>query len=413
MNSLFGFKGSTLKTLILLVVFLPIYVFAEIEYSGSAAIEQRYFVQDALYSEQERANMSVYFAPEFYTSFNGGNDSILFKGFYRFDQQDEERTHGDIREFKWTHSGEEWDVQTGIGKVFWGQTESLHLVDIINQTDGVEAIDGEDKLGQPMVAFSLFKDWGNTTVYVLPYFRERTFSGGDGRLRPPLAVDTDNPIYESENEEKNVDWAIRWQRSIGDWEVGLSYFDGTSRQPDFVFATNELLEPSFRPFYPQIQQTGIDVLGLVGGWTIKFEGIQRKVMEQDFTAFVGGFEYSFVGLFDSIYDINWLMEYQYDGREDLPNAFAQSELNAFAQNDLMVGSRFVFNDVDGTEVLLGFVQDLDYSHVRTGFIEASSRINDNWKWRLDAWMFSSDEPSEFTYLLRRDDYIQFSLEHYF
>jgi hypothetical protein len=59
------------------------------------------------------------------------------------------------------------------------------------------------------------------------------------------------------------------------------------------------------------------------------------------------------------------------------------------------------------------VQDLDYSNVRTGFIEASSRINDNWKWRLDAWMFSSDEPSEFTYLLRRDDYIQFSLEHYF
>jgi hypothetical protein len=136
-------------------------------------------------------------------------------------------------------------------------------------------------------------------------------------------------------------------------------------------------------------------------------------MEQDFTAFVGGFEYSLVGLFDSIYDINWLMEYQYDGREDLPNAFAQSELNAFAQNDLMVGSRFVFNDVDGTEVLLGFVQDLDYSNVRTGFIEASSRINDNWKWRLDAWMFSSNEPSEFTYLLRRDDYIQFSLEHYF
>jgi hypothetical protein len=34
----------------------------------------------------------------------------------------------------------------------------LHLVDIINQTDGVESIDGEDKLGQSMMAFSLFKD---------------------------------------------------------------------------------------------------------------------------------------------------------------------------------------------------------------------------------------------------------------
>jgi hypothetical protein len=400
-----NFKGSTLKTLLPLIALLPTFVFAEIEYTGSAAVEQRYFFQDALYPQQERANLSVYFAPEVYTSFNDGNDSILFKGFYRLDQQDDARTHGDIRELKWIHSGEEWEVQTGISKVFWGQTESLHLVDIINQTDDVESIDGEDKLGQPMVAFSLFKDWGNTTVFVLPYFRERTFSGDDGRLRAPLAVDTDNPIYESEDKEKNIDWAIRWQHTLGDWEGGLSYFDGTSREPDFVLSTNELLEPSLRPFYPQIQQAGIDVLALLGSWTIKFEGIHRNVMEQDFTAFVGGFEYSFVGLFDSVYDVNWLMEYQYDNREDLSNVVAQ--------NDLMVGSRLVFNDIDGTEILIGMVQDLDYSHVRSGFIEASSRINDNWKWRFDAWMFSSDEPADPSYLLRRDDYIQLNLEYYF
>jgi hypothetical protein len=400
-----NFKGSTLKTLLPIIAFLPTVVFADIEYSGSAAVEQRYFFQDALYPQQERANLSVYFAPEVYTSFNDGNDSILFKGFYRFDQQDEERTHGDIREFKWTHSGDEWEVQTGIGKVFWGQTESLHLVDIINQTDSIEAIDGEDKLGQPMVSFSLFKDWGNTTVFILPYFRERTFSGPDGRFRTGLAIDTDNPIFESEDEQENVDWAVRWQHTLGDWEVGLSYFDGTSREPDFVLAANELMEPSLRPFYPQIQQAGIDILALLGGWTVKFEGIQRTVMEQDFTAFVGGFEYSFVGLFDSVYDINWLMEYQYDGREDLTNVIAQ--------NDLMLGTRLVFNDVDGTQILAGVVQDLDYSNVRSGFIEASSRINDNWKWRVDAWLFSSDEPVEPSYLLRRDDYVQLSLEYYF
>jgi hypothetical protein len=399
------FKGSTLKTLLPLIAFLPTFVFADIEYSGSAAVEQRYFFQDALYPQQERANLSVYFAPEAYTSFNDGDDSILFKGFYRLDQQDEERTHGDIREFKWTHSGEEWEVQAGIGKVFWGQTESLHLVDIINQTDAIEAIDGEDKLGQPMATFSLFKDWGNTTVFVLPYFRERTFSGSDGRFRAPLPIDTDNPIFESEDEEKNLDWAVRWQHTLGDWEVGLSYFDGTSREPDFVLTNNELLEPSLSPFYPQLQQTGVDVLALLGGWTVKFEGVQRKVMDQNYTAFVGGFEYSFVGLFDSIYDINWLMEYQYDDREDLTKVISQ--------NDLMLGTRLVFNDIDGTQILAGVVQDLDYSNVRSGFIEASSRINDHWKWRVDAWMFSSDEPAEPSYMLRRDDYVQISLEYYF
>jgi hypothetical protein len=143
----------------------------------------------------------------------------------------------------------------------------------------------------------------------------------------------------------------------------------------------------------------------MGGWTIKFEGIQRKVLEQNFTAFVGGFEYSFIGLFDTIYNINWLMEYQYDGRENLTNVVAQ--------NDLMLGSRLVLNDISGTQILAGVIQDLDFSNVRSGFIEASSRINDNWKWRLDARLFSSDELAEPSYLIRRDDYVQFSLEYYF
>jgi hypothetical protein len=394
-----------LKKFIILLTLIPFLSVAEINYTGNIGLEQRYFLQDALYPQQERGNLSIYFAPEINSSFNDGQDSLVFKGYYRFDQQDQERSHGDIREFIWTHSGNEWEVQTGLGKVFWGQTESLHLVDVINQTDGVEAIDGEDKLGQPMVALSLFKDWGNTTFFVLPYFRERTFSGIDGRFRPQLAIDTDNPLYESKDENENVDWAIRWQHSIGDWEVGLSYFDGTSREPDFVLGINELSEPSIRPFYPQMQQAGVDILALLGDWTVKFEGIQRTVMEEEYTAFVGGFEYSFVALLGSPFDINLLIEYQYDGRENL--------INTLAQNDLMLGSRFVLNDIDGTEILFGFVQDLDYSNVRSGFIEASSRINDHWKWRVDAWLFSSDESTEPTYLLRRDDYMQLSIEYYF
>ncbi|MFT2090533.1 hypothetical protein [Paraglaciecola sp. 2405UD69-4] len=388
--------------LLILVVFSG-RIFADIEYHGEAGIEQRYFFEDAIYPQQQRSNLSGYFSPELYTSLNNGDDSFVFKGFIRFDQQDSERSHLDIRELKWTHAGSDWELQAGVGKVFWGQTESLHLVDIINQTDLVEAIDGEDKLGQPMVTVSLFKEWGNTTLYVLPYFRERTFPGTDGRFRAPLPIDTDNALYESEDKQQNLDWAARWEHSLGVWDIGLSYFDGTSREPLFTIETNELSESSLTPFYPLLQQVGLDLLALVGDWTIKFEGVQRKIQDQSTTAFVGGFEYSFVQVFDSFIDINWLMEYQFDERD----------LLAQSQNDLMLGSRIVFNDIDGTEVLVGIVQDLEYSSVRSGFIEASSRINDNWKWRVDAWMFSSDEPSELTYLLRRDDYVQLSLEYYF
>ena len=389
---------------LLSLVMLPFLTMAETEFTGGAGIEQRYFGQDALYPQQQRSQVSVYFEAEIYTDWNEGDDSLLIKAFYRQDSVDDERTHADIRELMWLHVGEDWELRTGIGKVFWGQAESLHLVDVINQTDAIEAVDGEDKLGQPMVNLALIRDWGTTSIFVMPYFRERTFSGPAGRFRLPLEIDTDNPIFESKDEEENLDWAIRWQDTLGDWDVGVSYFDGTSREPTLL-PSLEQGELKLRPYYPQMQQLGLDFLAIVDAWLLKFEGIHRRTNNEDYFAFVGGFEYTNVGVFDSIYDIGWLMEYQFDERDELaPTA---------AQNDIMIGSRLAFNDVDGTSILFGLVQDLDHFSSRSAFIESSSRINDNWKWRLEAWLFSSDEVSDALYLVRRDDFVQLSLEYYF
>ena len=122
-----------------------------------------------------------------------------------------------------------WELRLGFGKVFWGTTEFVHLVDIINQTDRVEDISLEKKLGQPMVQLSIPRDWGIVDMFVMSYFRERTFPGRRGRLRSALVVDTDNPIYESANKEWQVDAALRYSHSIGDWDIGLYHFYGTGR----------------------------------------------------------------------------------------------------------------------------------------------------------------------------------------
>lgn len=379
--------------------------FAEVQVNGTAAVDQRYFFQDANFASQDRANLSAYFEAEVYTDFNDGDDSILFKPYIRWDQNDDERTHGDIRELLWLHVGEDWELRTGISKVFWGQTESLHLVDIINQTDAIDSVDSEEKLGQPMVNLSLIRDWGTTHFYLLPYFRERTLASEQGRPRLLLPVENSDPLYESSDEQQHVDWAVRWQNTLGDWDVGISYFDGTSREPLWQVGFDSEANPQLLPFYVQIQQFGVDLLAVSGAWLFKFEGIKRKSNYEDFTAAVGGFEYTRVGVFDSIYDIGLLMEYQYDGRDNL--------IQAPGQNDVMLGTRIVFNDIDGTEILLGVVQDLDDSQSRSGFVEASSRINDNWKWNFDAWFFSGDEPMDPMYQYRRDDFAQLSLEYYF
>ncbi|MCY7295563.1 hypothetical protein HJG39_09035 [Alteromonas sp. a30] len=377
---------------------------ADIELTGKVILEHRFFLQDAAEPRQGDNQTSILFEPEIYTQWNDGDNALLFKPFIRLDEQDSERTHGDIRELTWFQFGSDWEVKAGMGKVFWGQTESQHLVDVINQTDSIEAVDGEDKLGQPMVSGTLIRDWGTTSLFVLPYFRERTFPGIEGRIRPQLLVDTDNPIYESSQERHHIDWAARYSHTLGDWDVGLSYFDGTSREPFFIADTSGAA-PVLRPWYLQMTQIGVDLLSVVDSWLLKFEGISRDTSEGRFFAMTGGFEYTQVGIMDSVMDVGWLMEYQFDDRD-------QSATGP-GQNDLFVGSRIVFNDVDGTEVLLGYVQDLDDSSSYSAFIEAGSRINSQLKWSLDAWFFSADEPTDLVYAFRRDDFIQLNLEYYF
>ena len=185
-----------------------------LELSGDVSVEGRLFAKDELYDDQKRNNGSVAFEPELYHEWlSSPNLSFTFVPFLRVDSADSERTHADIRELNFLMVGTPWELRVGIGKVFWGVTEFVHLVDIINQTDLVENIDGEDKLGQPMVHFSYPEDWGVVNIFLLPYFRERTYPGKEGRLRPPVKVDTDSPEYESGAEENHIDFALRYSQT--------------------------------------------------------------------------------------------------------------------------------------------------------------------------------------------------------
>ena len=398
------------KLSIVLIAMFANAAFAETQLSVKAGADYRGYLQTALETKQAKQQFSLFIEPELYYSWNDDLDNITFTSFYRWDSEDNERNHGDIRELMWLHVGDDWEMRTGIGRVFWGQTESAHLVDVINQTDGVEAVDGEDKLGQPMLNLTLIREWGNVDLFILPGFRERTFTGEKGRLRLPFIVDTDNPQYQSSDEEKHIDFAARWSHSIDNWELGISYFKGTSRDAILNPVVNNT-HLSFQPYYAQIAQVGVDMLAVIDSWLYKFEGIYRdsdnrnNIDIEDYFAMTTGFEYTVVGVFDSVWDIGWLMEYQYDNRGQAAASLGQ--------NDMMIGARLVLNDIDGSEVLFGMTQDLDDKESTNAFVEASSRINDNWKWRVDARLFSASDRRDLSYHLRQDDHIELSLEYYF
>jgi hypothetical protein len=376
-------------------------VYAEGDWSGNISLEGRYFPQDAVHAGQVNGNFSLSLQPEYRNKWDNDHKSFTFIPFYRWDSKDNERSHGDIRQLDLIVAQGDWEFQGGISKVFWGVTESQHLVDIINQTDGVENLDGEDKLGQPMLRISRIMDEGSISLFVLPYFRERTFPGLEGRLRTPLPVDTGQATYESDREEKHVDYALRWNQTFDNIDLGLSWFDGTSRQPDFRPNTTGT---ALNPHYPQIQQAGLDLQYTGDAWLWKLEAIHRSSGTESYNAAVGGFEYTIPGITDSGADLGLLAEYHFDSRDKL----ATSPF----QNDIFIGTRLAMNDTQSTELLAGAIFDLDYDS-KSFRVEAGRRLSDNIKINLEAQAFTDIDPADPLYAIRNDDHLLVELQRFF
>jgi hypothetical protein len=367
------------------------------ELTGHIALEGRLFANSPLYPDQKRHNGSIALSPEYYHEWDNGH-SFTFTPFLRLDTADSHRSHFDVRELNVLF----WELRIGVGKVFWGVTEFVHLVDIINQTDLVEDIKGEEKLGQPMVHLSIPRDWGVLDLFGLPYFRERTFPGPDGRLRPEITIDTDNPIYENSAEENHFDFAVRYSRVLDSADIGIYYFRGTGREPLFI---PSLTKPVLFPYYQQIDQAGLDLQMVAGNWLWKLEALYQFNDTRDYFAATGGLEYTFYGIGNSMVDLGLIAEFAYDDRdEDATNS---------AENDIFLGLRLAANDAASTEILTGLGYDLD-GKGNILKIEASRRLTDNIKISLDGWAFFNTEPEDFfLYGIRDDDFVRLQVFYYF
>ncbi len=350
--------------------------------------EYRGFGKDGL-AGQSKHHLSFSLQTEYYRSMNDGKNIFTFVPFVRWDENDKSRSHFDIRELAWVHVGDGWALRTGIRKVFWGVTESQHLVDIINQTDNVENPDGEEKLGQPMINLSLTRDWGVLDFYMLPGFREREYYGRDGRPRIPFLVNEDMAVFASGAKNARTDVALRWSHDIGALKVGLSHFSGTSREPRFEFqpeydASGTFVDGKLIPIYEVIDQTGLDAQYLAGDWLWKLESISRSGQGDRYTAATLGFEKSFIGIFDTGVDLGIVTEYLFDDRHDAANVLGD--------DDVALGFRLTANNTADSNALLVWVWDRDSDEILTT-LEASTRIGTRWKLVLEASIFShGDRP---------------------
>lgn len=377
----------------------------ESDFAGSIDAELRWFTDSPRFEDQFREfQPSLALQPEYRYSSDDETQQFKLDLFLRLDGQDSRRTHFDIREAYWLQVRDDWELLVGINRVFWGVTESRHLVDIINQTDFVENIDNEDKLGQPMINLSSQRDWGWISLYVMPLFRERTFPGKHGRLRFPLVTDG-NPQYDGNARQTHVDLALRYAETLGNWDIGAYLFHGVGREPRLSFNSrgNRLV-----PVYDIINQFGVDLQYTLDAWLWKLEGIVREGQAHTFGAAVAGFEYTLFQLSESSYDLGLLLEYLYDGRDDDPQ---DAPLTA-SEDDIFLGARLAFNDVQDTEILAGTIIDRN-DHSALVFIEAERRISNHWDAEVEARIFTNTGDDDVLQVFRDDSFINFRLSYNF
>ena len=366
----------------------------------SVGFESKYFKNSPKWSEQSTdvVQTSVEGYIELFYPFSESY-SVSFSPFLRKDGIDEYRDLFDVREGYLLLESNQFEMLFGINTVFWGVTESINIVDVINQVDTGD-ISGDQKLGQPMVNLQFLPEYGTFSLYLLPYFRERNFPGNEGRFRGPTVIEKGASKFESSDALYNLDIALRYSHYFADIDFGLSYFKGTSREP--LILSNAQEELSLH--YAQISQIGLDVQYTYFDWLFKSELTIRNGFSETYFAAVSGFEYTLYQIFNSDSDFSILLEYQHDSR-------SKDEPQVLSDQDIFFGYRITLNDMSDSSFLGGTTYDTS-KYSSTTFLKYETRIYENYNFQISLTEFSGSQPSDPSYIFDSDDFIQIKLTSY-
>ena len=159
------------------------------------------------------------------------------------------------------------------------------------------------------------------------------------------------------------------------------------------------------PSHPVGRNSGVDLQLTQGGWLWKLECINRFGQGPRFAAITGGFEYTFANVSGSGLDLGLLAEYNWDER-------GEAALTPL-QDDLFVGARFAFNDVQATEILAGAAIDRVTASTFVN-VEASRRMSESWTLDVQLRAFQGVPPGDrFLFGIKNDHYLQLKWSWHF
>ena len=388
------------------------------ELSGRLSAESRTFPATGAFPGQRSLAAGFVVEPTVYVEAVSGA-SFTLAPFFRYDHSDPRRTHFDLREAYLLLFGDAgdggWEARVGVGQVFWGATESQRLVDIVNQVDFVEHLNGEAKLGQPMAHLTWFGDWGTLEVLGTSYHRAAHFP------RPPRAVTAAASHRPRARSVRKFRQAVASRFRVAIQPQPRVSRPGCQRirrhQPGALPVAGRRRRRRARtasvlPPDPPIRSgCSVDARLLAA----EGRGDSARGRSQSHRPGTGLLRCRARRRVSVLRGCRFRHrrhsagEWSYDSRG--PTATPTRSPNTL-ENDIFFATRFAFNDVQSSELTTSVVADARRA-TRALALEFGRRITNEWSLRAEAVALLSVDQSDLHYEMRRDSFIDMSLTYNF
>ena len=380
----------------LLIILGSVSAFAESETTskGELRFESRFFTDDKIAETQD---FGYGLAGRLEVDNTWNQLSSRAQIFSRVDRMDPERQRLNIEELFTQWVGESFIGFAGYRTLNWSTAEAFHPTDVINSRNFDGPFENAEKLGELMIGGQYLSDYLNITAFYMPTLARPQLPGPTNRLSfvPPTAtnvgelqfVDNDGEIKDSNDFVQQ--WAIRTQIPIDSWEFNffwVHHFDRTDFRVAFDGVNNQIV-----PLLAEVDHYAFSFQYVWESWIFKSENAYRNFQENttitDYGSTVQRFDYGISSVaieyllpHDSGSETSFILEFQeiYGVEKQI-----RYTINPF-QRDLLVGVRHAFNDVNGKELFVGLIADVERGKELLASASYSQRLSDVWKLNLGA-----------------------------
>ncbi|MFA0114642.1 hypothetical protein AB4407_13365 [Vibrio sp. 10N.261.46.E11] len=298
-----------------------------------------------------------------------------------------------IAKINWV--GDSYQIDVGYDLVYWGVTEGINVINIVNQRDQIRDYFQKQGLGQSMIAASYFGDMVTVEGYILPRFEELNYGGTQRPWGLGLPVDASQSTYESSKGKKHTDYAARMSGMLDDLEFGFVFFNGTYRKP--IYKVDGDIE-YLAPHYVLGNTLGLDAQYILDSNIYKLElGYFKPNSYGSYVSTTFGVERALGSSWFGEGESTVYAEYYYDSRQD--------DRTVAFQNDIFLAYKYTTYNAYDLETTIGGIIDTRYGGV-IGTLEVSGKLTSDIKLSFECVYFNSSNPNDA--LFYSNDFDQFS-----